>query len=49
VVTKYKDTTMVLDLVKIIGLGNRVVAVNVNGQSHVDFLYNSFDNVRAEN
>jgi hypothetical protein len=44
-VTNYKDSTMPLDIVKVLGLNKTVTNVNVNGKAYSNFLYNIPDDV----
>ncbi len=44
-VTNYKNETMTLDLVKVLGLNKTVTNVDVNGQPFSNYLYNIPDNV----
>jgi hypothetical protein len=44
-VTNYKDSVMVLDIVKVLGLNKTVTNVNVNGKAYSNFLYNIPDDV----
>jgi len=44
-VTNYKNITMPLDAVKVLGLNKSVTSVNVNGQAYSKFLYNATVNV----
>jgi hypothetical protein len=43
--TNYKDTTMVLGMVKVLGLKKPVTNVSINGKSYSNFLYNIPDDV----
>ncbi len=45
--TNYKDLSMVLDIVKVLGLNKTVTNVNVNGKPYSNFLYNIPDDVRT--
>ena len=44
-VTNYKDSSMVLGMVKVLGLNKNVTNVNINGKAYSNFIYNIPDNV----
>jgi len=44
-VTNYKDSSMALGMVKVLGLNKTVTKVNVNGKVYSNFLYNIPDDV----
>ena len=43
--SNYKDSSMRLDLVKILGVNKPVTNVTVNKKSYQNYLYNMFDDV----
>jgi hypothetical protein len=43
--TNYKDSTMRLDIVKILGVAHPVTTVTVNGDPYDNFVYNFLDQV----
>ncbi len=45
IVTNYKDSSMALDIVKVLGLNKTVANVNVNGKAYSNFVYNIPDDV----
>ncbi len=44
-VANYKDSTMRLDIVKVLGVARPVATVTVNGDPYDDFVYNFLDEV----
>jgi hypothetical protein len=44
-VTNYKDSSMALGMVKVLGLHRSVTNVNVNGKAYSNFVYNIGDDV----